>query len=49
MATVKVSHYLAEKPALDLSDGGYPPHSVQNQVAVEHTLFWIAAGVAEFA
>lgn len=49
MATVMVSRYLAEKPALDLRDDGYPPDGAQNQAAVEHTLLSIAAGVAEFA
>ena len=48
LATVMATRTLAQKPALSLSDEGYPAHGVSNQSALEVTRFSNANGTLAF-
>lgn len=48
LATAMVSRFLDNKPKQDLSDNGYSPHGVANQMALEHNRFSNKAGKVLF-
>jgi len=48
LATAMVSRILDNKPAQDLSDNGYSPHGVSNQIALEHNRFSNSGGKVLF-
>jgi len=48
VATVMVSRFIDDKPKQDLSDNGYSPHGVKNQLALEHNRFTDAQGQTLF-
>jgi len=48
LATVMISRTWDSKPKQDLSDNGYSPHGVKNQIALEHNRFTDANGQALF-
>lgn len=48
VATAMVSRFIDDKPKQDLSDNGYSPHGVKNQLAPERNRFTDAQGQALF-